>query len=391
MTETVQLPPDHVLHRIQRGGLVAGVLSFGLCGLGGFLSPVQFFHSYLLAYLFWLGIVIGSLGILMIHHVAGGAWGAVVRRVLESATRTLPLMAILFVPLLLGMHQLYEWSRPEVMAHDPVLQQKSIYLNVPFFLVRAAIYFVVWLVVAAFLNRWSLEQDQSGDPRLTLRMELLSRGGLVAVGLTMTFASFDWIMSLEPHWFSTIYGVLTMGGQLVTAMAFTIVIASLLAGDDSGPLARVMSADQFHDLGKLLLAFIMLWAYFMLSQFLIIWAGNLPEEIPWYLNRTQGGWVFVAVGLLLAYFALPFLILLSRDVKRRPRALAKLALGVIVAGFIELFWIVTPAFNPGKLTIHWMDLLTLIGMGGIWLFVFVWQLKGRSLVAVNDPSLPERA
>jgi hypothetical protein len=174
-------------------------------------------------------------------------------------------------------------------------------------------------------------------------------------------------------------------------MAFTITIASLLAGDSGGPLARVMSKDQFHDLGKLLLAFIMLWTYFMLSQFLIIWAGNLPEEIPWYLNRTQGGWIFVAVGLMLAYFALPFLILLSRDVKRRPHALAKVALGVIVAGFIELFWMVTPAFNPGKLTIHWMDVVTLIGVGGIWLSAFVWQLKGRSLVAVNDPSLPERA
>ncbi len=391
MTEAVQLPADHVLHRIQRGALAAGVVALGLCGVGGFLSPTQFLQSYLIAYLFWFGIAMGSLGILMIHHVAGGAWGAVVRRVLESATRTFPLLAVLFVPLLLGMHELYVWSRPEVVAHDVALQHKSLYLNVPFFLVRTALYFGVWITVATFLNRWSMEQDRSADPRVTFRMELLSRGGLVAVGLTMTFASFDWIMSLEPDWFSTIYGVLTIGGQLVSGMAFTIAIAALLMNDGRGPLGKVMAREQFHDLGKLLLAFIMLWTYFMLSQFLIIWAGNLPEEIPWYLNRTQGGWLIVAVLLILTYFVMPFLILLSRDLKRRPRSLATLAVGVIVAGIIETFWMVAPAFHPGHLTINWMDLAMLVGVGGIWLSFFVWQLKGRSLVAIHDPSLPEHA
>jgi hypothetical protein len=390
MTEAIVLGPDHVLHRVQRGALVAGLLSLALCALGGFLSPLQFFRSYLVAYLFWFGIALGCLAILMIHHVTGGAWGAVIRRLLESATRTLPLMALLFLPILLGMHQLYQWSRPEVVAHDPILQQKSLYLNVPFFLGRAVLYFSVWMILVRYLNRWSLEQDRTVDPGPTRRMELLSRGGLVLVGLTMTFASIDWIMSLEPHWFSTIYGVLVMGGQVVTAMAFMIPVAALLA-NGRGPLAEVMSNEQFHDLGKLLMAFVMLWAYFMLSQFLIIWAGNLPEEIPWYLSRSQGGWQWIAILLILGYFVLPFLILLSRDVKQHPRLLTTVALGVIGARFIDLFWMVMPAFHPGAFSIHWMDFVTLIGVGGIWVAFFIWQLKGRALVAIHDPSLPEHA
>lgn len=381
------LAPDHVLHRVQRGGLVVGVSALGLCALGAVGSPDQFFRSYLVAYLFWFGISLGSMAILMIHHIAGGAWGAVIRRLLECSTRTLPLMALLFLPLVLGLHSLYEWARPEVVAHDVVLQHKSMYLNVPFFLARAVFYFAVWLTFTVFLNRWSLQQDSSDDPRLTRRMELLSRGGLLAIGLTMTFASIDWVMSLEPHWYSTIYGILIMGGQVLSALAFVIPMAALLV--DRGPLADVIHTEQFHDLGKLLLAFVMLWAYFSFSQFLIIWSANLPEEIPWYLNRMRGGWQVIGVAIIVFHFVLPFLILLSRDVKRRANVLALVALGVMAVRFVDLFWMVTPAFNPGRITMHWMDAATLVGVGGIWLSVFIWQLKGRSLVAIHDPSLPE--
>lgn len=387
----VLLPADHVLQRLQRAALIAGVCGLGVCVAAGFVTPTQFFRSYLVAYLFWLGIAIGCLAILMIHHITGGAWGAVIRRILESGTRTLPLLALLFLPVAVGLPYLYEWSRPDIVAHDAILQQKSVYLNVPFFLARAVLYFAVWLTIVRYLNRWSLEQDGTRDPGPARRLELLSRGGLLVVGLTMTFASVDWMMSLEPHWFSTIYGILVMGGQVVTAMAFVIPMAAVLADTPNGPLARVIAAEQFHDLGKLLMAFIMLWAYFMLSQFLIVWAGNLPDEIPWYIHRAQGGWQWIALMLVLGYFVVPFLILLSRDVKRRPRLLARVAIAIIVAQVLDLFWMVTPAFHPEGISVHWMDPVMLIGVGGIWLWAFVRQLKGRSLVAIHDPSFPELA
>lgn len=390
LTPSSVLSPDHVLHRVQRGALIAGLASLALCAVGGFLSPTQFVRSYLVAYLFWFGIALGCLAILMIHHVTGGAWGAVIRRVLESGTRTLPLLLLLFLPIVLGMHRLYEWTHAEVVAHDPVLQHKAAYLNVPFFLARAALYFGVWLILMYYLNRWSLEQDATRDPAPARRLELLSRGGLLLVGLTMSFASVDWMMSLEPHWFSTIYGILVMGGQVLSAMAFVIPIALLLVVHH-GPLADVMSTEQFHDLGKLLLAFVMLWTYFALSQFLIIWAGNLPEEIPWYLNRLRGGWQWIGIAVILEHFVLPFLLLLQRDVTENAFVLAAVAIGVILARFVDLYWMVTPAFSPAGFTIHWMDVLTPIGVGGLWVSAFVWQLKGRPVVAIHDPSLPEHA
>jgi hypothetical protein len=390
-TAAVLLGPDHVLNRVQGGALIAGVVSLGICAAGGLASPAQFFRSYLVAYMFFFGIGIGSMAILMIHHITGGAWGAVIRRLLESSTRTLPLMVVLFLPLVFGMHQLYEWTHPEIVAHDPTLQHKAPYLNIPFFLVRAVSYFGVWLLLMRYLNRWSLEQDATLDPSPARRLELLSRGGLLLIGLTMSFAAIDWLMSLEPHWFSTIYGILIMGGQVLTAMAFVIPLAALLADDERGPLAHVISKEQFHDLGKLLLAFVMLWTYFALSQFLIIWSANLPEEIPWYLRRLRGGWQWLGIIIILGHFVLPFLLLLSRDIKRRARTLAVVAVLVIVARLIDLYWMITPAFYPNGITVHWMDLLTVVGVGGVWLWFFVWQLKARSLVAIHDPSLPEHA
>jgi hypothetical protein len=385
--DDIRLGPDHTLNRVQRIALAVGLLGMGLCSAGAMTNPLQFFRSYLIAYLFWFGIALGSMAILMIHHIAGGAWGAVIRRLLECATRTLPLLAVLFVPIALGVDQLYTWAQPEHVAHDAVLLHKSAYLNVPFFLARAVFYFSAWLTVMHFLNRWSLEQDRTTDPGPGNWLEQLSRGGLLLIGLTVTFASIDWIMSLEPHWASTIYGILVMGGQVLAAMAFVIPLAALLAAD-GGPLADVIETEQFHDLGKLLLAFVMLWTYFSLSQFLIIWSANLPEEIPWYLSRLRGGWQWIGIALILGHFVLPFIILLSRDVKRDARKLAAVAFGVIVIRFVDLFWLITPAFHPAEFSVHWLDLACVVAVGGIWLWFFIWQLKGRSLVAIHDPSLP---
>ncbi len=373
------------LDRIQHRSLIAGGVGLGLCLGGAFLSPEQFFRSYLVAYLFWTGIALGSFAIVMLHHLTGGGWGFVIRRLLEAGTRTLPLMAVLFVPLLFGLPDLYVWARPAEVASDPILQHKSLYLNIPFFLIRTAGYFAIWIGVTYFLNKWSVEQDRTAEPLLTRRLQVLSGPGLVLYGLTATFASIDWAMSLEPHWLSTIYGVMFIVGQVLATLALMIPMALLLA--DREPLSNVVSPAYLVDLGNFLLAFVMLWAYMAFSQYIVIWSGNLPEEIPWYLHRTTGGWQWIALFLIIFHFAVPFLLLLSRVTKRSVQMLSAVAAALIVARFVDLFWLVVPAFHHTGVHIHWMDLVAPIGIGGIWMWFFIWQLKGRSLLPLHDPRL----
>jgi len=380
------LQPDHILYRGQRAVLGAGVLGLVVAGAGGLVDPDQFFRSYLVAYLFVTGITLGSLGLVSLNHVTGGRWGVVIRRVSESAMRTLPLLLVLFLPLLLGLTHLYEWARPEAVLHDAVLQHKQPYLNVPFFVIRAGIYFAVWLTVARYLVRWSREQDATGDPSVVRRLQFLGRGALLLYSLTMTFAAIDWAMSLEPRWYSTIYGILIIGGQVLSAFVFAISILMLLT--DREPFSSLVSAKQFHDLGNLMLAFVMLYAYFAFSQFLIIWSANLPEETPWYLARLTGGWQYLAIALVLLEFALPFAILLSRNLKRNARRLAVVAAVVLAARLLDLFWLLTPAFSPGHFVVHWMDVAAVLGVGGIWLSFFCWQLRGQPLLPLKDPALP---
>jgi hypothetical protein len=383
------LQPDHILYRAQRALLGAGVLGLIVAGAGGLVDPDQFFRSYLIAYLFFIGIALGALGIVSLNHVTGGRWGVVVRRVCESAMLTLPLLLVLFVPLLLGLTHLYEWARPEAVAHDAVLQHKHVYLNTPFFIVRLVLYFAVWMVVARYLVRWSHEQDATGDPEVVRRLQFLGRGALLLYSLTMTFASVDWAMSLEPHWSSTIYGILIIGGQVLSAFVFVIPVLALVV--DREPFTTLITPEQFHDLGKLMLAFVMLYAYFAFSQFLIIWSGNLPEETPWYLARLNGGWQYIAIGLVLFQFALPFAILLSRSLKRNARRLAVVALLVLGARLIDLFWLIKPSFSPQRFALHWMDVAAVLGVGGVWLSFFLWRLRDQPLLPLHDPALPLEA
>jgi hypothetical protein len=385
--EDFLLPADHGLWRLRRVAIVVAIVGGLASAFGAWQSPVQFYRSYLVAYLFWLGLALGSLAILMINHITGGAWGAVIRRMLESAARTMPLLALLFLPIALGVHELYEWARPEAVAHDAVLQHKSLYLNVPFFLGRAVVYFAAWSLVAHFLARWSLIQDGARDDRPAVWLEQLSRGGLLLLGLTATFASVDWMMSLEPHWYSTIYGFLFMGGCVLGALAFAISMASAVA--DRPPLSEVITPSTLQDLGKLLFAFVMVWAYFSLSQFLIIWAADLPEEIPWYLRRLNGGWRVLILTIIAVQFVLPFVLLLSRRVKRSAAALAVVASLVLLARFADLYWLVVPAFDPAAPHVHPLDVATLLAVGGVWIATFVGQLEGRPLLPLGDPSLPE--
>jgi hypothetical protein len=380
-----------VLVQMQRRAWLVGAAGVVLALLGVWLNLAQFFRAYLVAYLFWSGLSLGCLALLMLHHLVGGAWGAMIRRLLEAGTRTLPLMVVLFVPLLYGLTTLYSWSQPEVVAHDGLLQHKSVYLNVPFFVQRAALYFAIWLIVMFFLNHWSRQQEQvAGAPqerRVQRRLRLLSAPGLVLYVLTVTFAAVDWIMSLEPHWYSTLYGVVILVGQILAALALAIVLITQLA--EVPPVSTVLTLQHLHDLGNLLLAFVMFWAYIAFSQFLIIWSGNLPEEVSWYIHRTQGGWEWLGGLVLLLHFGLPFVVLLSRTSKRRAQVLWRIAAGLLGLHLLELFWLVLPAFYPSTLAIHWLDVGLPIGMGGLWMAVFVWQLQRRSLLPWHDPRLQE--
>ena len=369
--------------------LVVGIAGLALSAIWAIFNAEQFFRSYLLAYVFWIGIVLGCLAILMVQHMSGGAWGLVIRRVLEAATRTFLPMALLFIPIAVGLKSIYIWANPEAAAGNEVLtrllEHKEPYLNIPFFLARVVFYFVVWITVTYFLNKWSLDQDRTGDRRITRKMQVLSGPGLVLYGLTVTFASIDWVMSLEPEWFSTIFGILFMGGQGVSAMAFIIAVLVLLK--NRKPFSEIIAPRHFHDLGKLLLAFIMLWAYFNFSQFLIIWSGNLPEEIPWYLRRLQGPFKWIGLILVIFHFALPFLMLLSRNLKRDGRRLAVLAIAVIIFRLVDIYWLIAPEFHHGQFHLHLLDILAPIGLGGVWLWLFFQQLKKRPLLPVGDPEL----
>jgi hypothetical protein len=375
-----------VLPAVRRPALAVGLIGLAACAAGAFFAPDQFFRSYLMAWVFWTGLTLGCLSILMLHYVTGGAWGVPIRRPLESGARTLSLMALLFLPLLLGLRRLYEWARPEAVRADPVLSQKAAYLNVPFALGRVVVFFAAWLLLAHFLVRWSDEQDREGSSRaLSRRLQLLSSAGLVVYGLTVTFWSIDWVMSLEPRWISTMYGVLYIAGHALGAMAFIIAATVLLARRE--PFSKIMSPEHYHDLAKLTFAFLMFWAYVSFSQYLIIWAGNLPEEIPWYVRRLRGGWGWVGAALLFVEFLLPFLLLLSADMNRNTRLLLRVAFVIVLMQLVDVFWLVRPATTRGAFSLHWMDLLAPAGMGGLWIALFARRLGERPLLPRNDPEL----
>lgn len=370
--------------RIQQLALAMGAVFLALLVIGAVGNRVQFFRSYLYGFTFWLGIAVGSLALLMLQHLTGGGWGLVIRRTLEAATRTLPLMLVLFIPIVAGAKWLYPWTHPEELAAHPSLVEKADrYLNVPFFTVRAALYFAIWLILAFYLNRWSLQQDRIADGGSATRMRVLSGPGMVLLILTVTFASLDWYMSLEPEWFSTIYGFIFVAAWAMSALAFVIAVVALLSEHE--PMNRVLAPLHFHDLGKLLLALVMLWAYFAFSQFLIIWSGNLPEEIEWYLPRIRNGWGAVAFTVVLLHFALPFLLLLSRSLKRNPYRLVMVAALILVMRLVDLLWMLAPSFTGEHLYISWMDVVAPLAIGGLWISTFLWQLAKRSLIPINDP------
>jgi hypothetical protein len=379
--------------RLQRAAFVAGAAGLLLSLLGAVFDLAQFLRSWLFAHLFWTGVSIGCLSLLMLNHLTGGVWGAVIRRLVEAGARVLPVLALLFLPIAFGVPRIYEWARPDAMA-DPVLRMKQPYLNVPFFLVRAVFYFGAWSLLAHLLSRWSAELDRGGSLRVARRLRGLSGGGLVLLGFTITFSAVDWAMSLDPHWYSTIYGMIFMVNQTLSAMALVIVLLARFR--DESPFAGMVRPEAFHDLGKLLLAFVMFWCYVAFAQYLIIWAGNLPEEIPWYLRRLSGGWGWIGAALVLFHFALPFLLLLPEGANRNSRILAGVAALVVLMRFVDVYWLVRPVFTQAtaaaastRFQVHWLDLAAPIGIGGVWLAFFLWQLEERPLLPSQDPEFLE--
>ena len=375
--------------RVRRPALAVGLVGLAVCAAAGFASPAQFFHSYLVGYLLWAGVALGSLAILMLYHLVGGRWGFVLRRILEAATRTFPLLAVLFLPIFFGRARLYPWARPAEVAADPILAGRAVYLNPGFFAVRTAILFAVWMLLAHLLNRWSAEQDRTDDPSLAVRMQRLSAPGLILYGVTTFFASVDWVMSTMPHWYSSIFGMIFMVGHGVSAMAFVILCVRLLSGEPR--FTDQAGRGVFRDLGNLLFMFLMLWAYMALSQLIITWMGNLPEEIPWYLPRLKTSWKLVSLALLVAYFGTPFLLLLSRKVKADLRRLSAVAGWVLALRVLDLVWMVEPVYHPQGISVSWMDVLLPAGLGGIWFAYFSYQLDRRPLLALHDARMEGNA
>jgi hypothetical protein len=387
---TADSPLQARLDRLQVAAAVAGAIGLVLNLAAGLAWPGRFFTSYLVSFLFWVGFSLGCIGLVMLHHLVGGSWGLPTRRPMEAGALSIIPLAALYVVLALGLRDLYPWARPDALELYPELYHKSAYLNVPFFLVRTVVYFAAWILLAGLLCRWSRLQDNTFDTLPSQRLQRLSGPGLVVLFLTTTFASMDWGMSLEPSWSSTIYGAMFVSGSAVATLALMIVVAVVLSVDQS--FRRTANPDCLHDLGNLLLAFVMLWAYMAFSQFLIIWSGNLGEEVPWYIRRTNGGWQWVALALVGFHFVLPFFVLLLRESKRRTGHLFWIASLVIAMHLVDMVWLVVPARAPaGSPRIPWEDapllLTATVGIGGVWLAFFLWQLKSHALVPLRDPNL----
>jgi hypothetical protein len=391
-------PPAADIDARRTRALVVGIAGLVLCGIGFFFDRDHFFRSWLIAYLLFLGISLGSMALMMIQHLSGGTWG-VFRRVFEASSRTVPFMFVLFVPVILGMTSLYVWTHPEHVQADEILRHKSLYLNTGFFIGRAVLYFAIWSGLSIVLNRLSARQD-TGEVSVNPTIQRVSGAGIVLYALTVTFAGIDWIMSINPHWYSTLFGFLMMGGQGLAALAFTIVICTILIKRE--PLNSLFTPNHFHDLGKLMFAFVMLWAYFNFSQFLLTYAANLIEEIPYMVARTSHGWQFLALFLIAFHFAVPWLLLLSRKTKRTPRRLVIIAAWLLFARYADLFMMVSPEFaSTGQnlhlvegeavshFFVHWLDLAAPVAIGGLWFWMFLTELKKRPMLATGDPYLRE--
>jgi hypothetical protein len=373
------------LGRLTRPALFVGLGGAAGCAIMAWLAPGAFFPAYLAAYHFVLGIGLGCLVLLMIYHLTGGAWGFLLRRILEAGTRTLPLLAILFLPLALGLGVLFPWAQPGAADSEQLRHQRP-YMNAPFFFARAAAYFGVWVCAALLLEVWSRRQERSGDPVWVRRLGTASAIGLVCYGVTIHFASIDWLLALQPAFRSTIFGLLMGSGQLLTAHAVAVIVFAVLVRGSA--LGEYASPDAVNDLGNLMLTFVVVFGYMVYFQFMLIWITNLPSEVAWYLPRLHGAWGTVSLALIVAHLGMPFFALLARDVKRSPRALACVGGLLLAAHAVYDFQTVLPAFSgaaPGY-AVAVAAVVAVLAVGGLWAADFLWELGRRPLVPAHDPS-----
>lgn len=381
MTPSDTLRPQ--MDRVQRSALFVGLVALLISLIDLFRDAPHFWQSYLFAYIFWSGLTLGCLGIFLLHNVVGGNWGVAIRRLLESGLQTLPLVLVFAIPLFFALGTLYKWTDATYRAEHFAVGHKAAYLNPTWFIIRTIVYFAIWCFTGYRILSMANEHDRTGDPALFKRIKARSAPALLLFVLTTTYAFIDWIMSLEPDWYSTIYGWMFTVGEVLLTFSFMVAVLVLLSKRE--PFASFLTRQHYHDIGNLMLAFTMLWAYMSFAQFLIIWAENLPDEIPWYVRRFSGGWGYIAWTISIFHFVVPFFLLLLRFVKKNPTRLRTLAIWIIIMRMLDVFWIVEPAFRQRGLEVYWTDLVTLIALGGIWLAFFVMNLKSRPLLAARDP------
>jgi hypothetical protein len=385
--EQATIPPGHSWNRLPAIGAGVALLGGLVCAIAGAGNPKQFFFSWLVAFLFFLSLALGALFFVLIQYASQGGWGIVLRRIGETTFATVPLMAVLFVPIVFGLHDLYEWSHTEAVEQDALLRWKAPFLNVPFFLIRAVIYFGCWSFIALLYYRLSRGQDASGDPALTARLRRLAGPAIIVLAITQTFAAIDWIMSLTPHWYSTIFGVYFFSGSFVGFIALLSVAP--VAMRRAGLLETVITAEHLHDVGKLLFGFTAFWAYIAFSQFFLIWYGNLPEETIWYRARLEGSWVAVSVLIMAGHFGIPFFYLMGRAVKRRGWTLAIGGVWLLAMHFVDLYWQVMPTLHPEGVRPSILDVAAFFAVGGCFVATASWLMRRQALVPLRDPRLAE--
>ncbi|MCH8275305.1 MAG: hypothetical protein IH851_11000 [Armatimonadetes bacterium] len=366
------------LAKLRTMALIVGVAGLALLAAGYFRGDPYAPQSYLVGYYSWLVLTLGCLCMAMLHHLVRARWGFPIIRFFEAGTKLLPLMALLFVPILFMLPQLYDWARPEVVAQSEVLQRKAPFLNVPFFTVRAAVFFAFWIGLAHVLYKWSREEDRTGDPSLANKRANLSAPGTALFVLVCSFAVTDWVMSLEEHWYSTIFGLMFVIGQALTALALATAFLTSVA--DREPFSEFVTERLLRDLGNLLLTLVILWAYMSFAQYLIIWSGNLREEITYFVDRREGAWQLFGIALVFLHFMLPFFLLLSSHIKRSPKLLRAVAIWILVFRVADMLWTVIPSFHRTGVQLHWMDAAAFLGIGGLWVWVFARQLQRSPLL-----------
>ena len=389
MPAITHMPDDHPMRKLPMiGGVVGGVGLLAAVGLAFTGESKDFFFSYTVAYLYFLSIALGSLFFVIIHHASSAGWSVVVRRIAENAMYTLPAMAVLFIPVAVGYHDLWHhWVDPEVVANDPVLQGKQAYLNVPFFFGRAVLYFALWSLLAWFFRGNSVAQDESGDPALTTKMRMRSYPSIAVFALTISFAAIDWIMSMDPHWFSTMWGVYFFSGSALSMFSFLALVGLLMRR--AGLLGDAISIEHYHDIGKYMFGFVVFWTYIAFSQFMLIWYANLPEETIWFEHRMEGSWLTISYVLIACHFVIPFFYTLPRTIKRIPNLLLCGAIWILVLHYVDLYWMIMPIHHHHGPHFGLLDVACMVGIGGLFVAVFSHWMGKSAMIPVKDPFLQE--